>query len=137
MIVERSQGRSGVLAGEDRGKAYRSFSCRSPLVTSFSLLLVAAVTAGCRLADFRLIETRRRVAAARQRYLILPTLALALLLAASLERLQAESDSKALAQPSPSARGTRHRARPPPVATRLAPSARFGPVDAASWSRPR
>jgi peptide/nickel transport system permease protein len=100
----------GTLVGAGRGgwlvSIARSLSVVllsiPPLVTSFSLLLVAAVTGWLPVGGFPL-GSRSGVGSLLHdggRYLILPTLALALPLAASLERLQAGAIREALAQPS-------------------------------------
>jgi peptide/nickel transport system permease protein len=72
-----------------------------PLVTSFSLLLLAAVTGWLPVGGFPPGSgSPAEVLIHHARYLVLPTLALALPLAASLERLQAAAIREALAQPS-------------------------------------
>jgi peptide/nickel transport system permease protein len=72
-----------------------------PLVTSFALLLFAATTGWLPVGGFP-ADTGSSLAilASHIRFLILPTLALALPLAASLERLQAAAVRAALKQPS-------------------------------------
>ena len=93
-------GRSGLLV-RIAGAVSVVFLSIPPLVTSFSLLLVAAVTGWLPVGGFPL-GSRSGIASLMHdsRYLILPTLALALPLAASLERLQAGAIREALAQPS-------------------------------------
>ena len=98
----------GTLAGAGKGGAamagVRAVSVAllsvPPLVTSFALLLAAAVTGWLPVGGFpRDSGTAVGVLVHHTRYLLLPTLALALPLAASLERLQTAAISDALAQP--------------------------------------
>jgi peptide/nickel transport system permease protein len=100
----------GTLAGARRGGVIVTGALRAvsvallsvpPLVTSFALLLVAAVTGWFPVGGFP--QGSGSTAATlvdHARYLVLPALALALPLAASLERLQAAAIREALAQPS-------------------------------------
>jgi ABC-type dipeptide/oligopeptide/nickel transport system permease component len=93
-------GRGGIAIRVARGASIVLLSV-PPLVTSFSLLLAAAVTGWLPVGGFPIgSATAFRWLAYDARYLILPTLALALPLGASLERLQAGAVRKALAQPS-------------------------------------
>lgn len=93
-------GRGGLAVSAARGLSVVLLSV-PPLVTSFALLLAAAVTGWLPVGGFPL-ESRSSFAALayNTRYLILPTLALALPLAASLERMQAGAIREALSQPS-------------------------------------
>jgi peptide/nickel transport system permease protein len=99
----------GTLTGARRGgigmAAARTLSTGllsiPPLVTSFTLLLLAAATGWLPVGGFpREAGWSAPAVINHARYLILPTLALALPLAASLERLQAAAIRDALAQPS-------------------------------------
>ena len=93
-------GRGGVAMAVVRAVSVGLLSV-PPLVTSFSLLLAAAATGWLPVGGFPLGSgTLVRALAHDSRYLILPTLALALPLAASLERLQSVAVREALAQPS-------------------------------------
>jgi peptide/nickel transport system permease protein len=69
-----------------------------PLVTSFALLLIAAVTGWFPVGGFP--QNSAPTVGDFARYLLLPTLALGLPLAASLERLQASAVRSALIEPS-------------------------------------
>jgi ABC-type dipeptide/oligopeptide/nickel transport system permease component len=69
-----------------------------PLVTSFALLLLAAVTGWFPVGGFP--QTSAPTVGDFARYLLIPTGALGLPLAASLERLQASAIRSALAEPS-------------------------------------
>jgi peptide/nickel transport system permease protein len=72
-----------------------------PLVTSFALLLMAAATGWLPVGGFPSESgSVVRMLVDHAQYLLLPTLALGLPLAASLERLQAAAIREALAQPS-------------------------------------
>ena len=107
----------GTLAGARRGGAvvlavFRVASVTllsvPPLITSFALLLFAAVSGWLPVGGFPPpAESIAGALAARARYLVLPTLAIALPLGASLERLQASAIRDALALPS--VRGARAR----------------------------
>jgi peptide/nickel transport system permease protein len=93
-------GRGGVATTLARGLSVLFLSV-PPLVTSFALLLLAAATGWLPVGGFPLgTGAGLGILAANTRYLILPTVALALPLAASLERLQAGAIREALAQPS-------------------------------------
>jgi peptide/nickel transport system permease protein len=98
----------GTLAGAGKGgiamAAARIVSMAllsvPPLITSFLLLLLAAVTGWLPVGGFPAgAGSSAAVLARHTRYLILPTLALALPLAASLEQLLAAAIRDALAQP--------------------------------------
>jgi peptide/nickel transport system permease protein len=93
-------GRGGVAMRIARGLSVVLLSV-PPLVTSFTLLLAAAITGWLPVGGFPLGSgSPIRALAQDSRYLILPTLALALPLGASLERLQASAVRVALAEPS-------------------------------------
>jgi peptide/nickel transport system permease protein len=71
-----------------------------PLVTSFGLLLLAHQTGWLPVGGFPAASSPGPVTLTTIRYLILPAIALALPIAASLERLQSQAMSEALAEPS-------------------------------------
>jgi len=101
---------AGTLTGARRGGAAASSGVAAasvvllslpPLVTSYGLLLIAAVTGWLPVGGFPLgagSSLARLLDAPR--YLVLPALAIVLPLAASLERLQSAAVREALAQPS-------------------------------------
>lgn len=92
-------GRGGPLLAVARGVSIVLLSV-PPLVTSFALLLVAAWSGWLPVGGFPSgSATWVGAFSEHLRYLLLPTLALALPLAASLERLQAGAIREALAQP--------------------------------------
>jgi peptide/nickel transport system permease protein len=92
-------GRGGLAMTIARGLSITLLSV-PPLVTSFTLLLAAAMTGWLPVGGFPLTSgSTVKSLAQNGRYLILPTLALALPLAASLERLQAAAVREALAEP--------------------------------------
>ena len=90
---------NGVFASAARGVSMLLL-CVPPLVTSFALLLVAASTGWLPVGGFPAEVRAGGEALARARYLLLPTLALALPVAASLERLQSTAIRDALGEPS-------------------------------------
>jgi peptide/nickel transport system permease protein len=98
----------GTLAGAGRGgvamAAARTVSMAllsvPPLIAAFSLQLLAAVTGWLPVGGFPAGAGSAAVLGRHPQYLILPTLALGLPLAASLERLVAAAIRDALAQPS-------------------------------------
>ncbi len=71
-----------------------------PLVTSFALLLLAHQTGWLPVGGFPAASSPGGATLTIVRYLILPAIALALPIAASLERLQSQAMSEALAEPS-------------------------------------
>lgn len=92
-------GRGGPLLALARGGSIVLLSV-PPLVTSFALLLIAAWSGWLPVGGFPPPSpTWAGALTERLRYLLLPTLALALPLAASLERLQASAIREALAHP--------------------------------------
>jgi peptide/nickel transport system permease protein len=100
----------GTLAGARRGGVFVRGALRAasvtllsvpPLLASFALLLFAAVTGWLPVGGFpRSSGSLLATLVEHARYLVLPTLAIALPLGASLERLQAAAIREALAQPS-------------------------------------
>jgi peptide/nickel transport system permease protein len=93
--------RRGTLAAAARGVSIGLLSV-PPLITSLVLLVVAARTGWLPAGGLPMLPSGAgwfQTAAITSRYLLLPALALALPIAASLERLQSRSLSEALAEP--------------------------------------
>ncbi|HXW06316.1 MAG TPA: ABC transporter permease [Vicinamibacterales bacterium] len=88
--------RHGVIRAAARGISLLLLSL-PPLVTSFGLLIVAASTGWLPVGGFGIVGGWSDATAVR--YLILPALALALPLAASIERLQSQAMTRALEEP--------------------------------------
>jgi ABC-type dipeptide/oligopeptide/nickel transport system permease component len=96
---------AGILTGSRRGPfaaLARSvsivFVSLPPLVTSFVLLLIASRTGWLPVGGFAASDTSSYVETVR--YLVLPCLALAVPLAATLERLQSQAIGQAMVEPS-------------------------------------
>jgi peptide/nickel transport system permease protein len=100
----------GIMTGSGKGGLFSTLARATsifvlsvpPLVTSFALLLVALTTGWLPVGGFGTGSGSGDWLAAiadRGRYLVLPTLALALPIAASLERLQSRAMRDALAEP--------------------------------------
>lgn len=88
---------TGVASWLARGASFLLVSV-PPLVTSFILLLIAARTRVFPVGGFGALDSTAMTEVAR--YLVLPCLALALPIAAAIERLQSESIREALQDPS-------------------------------------
>ena len=99
---------AGILTGSRRGPAAAVARAASmvfvsipPLVTSFVLLLIASQTRWLPVGGFGAVSGGESSGPAEViRYLMLPCLALAVPMAAALERLQSEAMREALAEPS-------------------------------------
>ena len=101
MGIMTGSGSGGVFASLARSASILILSV-PPLVTSFALLLVALLTGWLPVGGFGTASTSDNWLAAvtdQARYLVLPTLALALPIAASLERLQSRAMHDALEEP--------------------------------------
>lgn len=92
--------RRGAIPAATRGVSIVLLSL-PPLVTSFALLLLASVTGWFPVGGFGAVVPGGGLAGCLEalRYLVLPAAALALPIAASLERLQSQAMSEALAEP--------------------------------------